>query len=138
MSIKRISEDLKVPKSTVFDWISNVDKEGLKRIYDEKRPGRPSRLTIEQKSMLKQEIMDSPRKFGIKADVWTIKTFRFHIQKNYGIEYSIPHVYRLAHRLELSLIKPRPRDYRANTEQQKKWKEGFKKSLSNTESKVTE
>lgn len=127
LSYEKIGNELKIPKVTVYDWINNVDKEGLERIHDQERPGRPSKLMVEQESMLKKEIKDSPREFGIKADVWTIKTFRFHIKKNHGVEYSNAHMYRLIQRLELSLIKPRPRDYRADKEEQKLWKKEFKK-----------
>ena len=49
-TLRDISKAIRFSKSTVYDWLERVVVGGLKRIHDNKSPGRPCRLSVKQKT----------------------------------------------------------------------------------------
>ena len=49
-SLRYISKVLGIAKSTVYGWLLCLAVEGLERVHDNKSPGRPCRLSVQQKT----------------------------------------------------------------------------------------
>ena len=49
-TLRDISKAIRFSKSTVYDWLERVVVGGLKRIHDNKSPGRPCCISVKQKT----------------------------------------------------------------------------------------
>jgi transposase len=124
-TLDEIASDLNKPKMTISDWLRNIEKHGLIRLSDKKQTGKPSRLSKEQFSELKQIVALSPQEQGIPFCLWTTKLIVYLIETKYSVTYSLWQIRRNMQKLNFSLQKPRPEHHKAN----KKLQEEFKKKL---------
>ena len=115
---------LKYPLTTIRDWLSLIQIEGLSRKSDIKQTGKPKRLTDEQIKKLKPILLKSPEDQGFAFTIWTTKLVIQLIKKLYDVSYKPLQVRRILHRLGLSCQKPRPTHKKTN----KKAQEDFKKT----------
>lgn len=123
-SITDISKSLEVPRMTISDWLRRIHKKGLDRIYDKKRPGRPSRLNKDQLNELEEIIDESPQNQDIPFTMWTTKLVRDIIETRYGIIYMPRQTRNILQKMGFSPQKPRPRHRKASIKAQ----EDFKKT----------
>ena len=119
-----IGMTLKYPLTTISDWLSLIQLEGISRKSDIKQTGRPKRLTDEQIRKLKPILLKSPEEQNFKFTMWTTKLVIQLIKKLYDVSYKPLQVRRILHRLDLSCQKPRPTHKKAS----KKAQEDFKKT----------
>lgn len=115
---------LKYPLTTISDWLSLIQLEGISRKSDIKQTGKPKRLTDEQIEKLKPILLKSPEEQNFKFTMWTTKLVIQLINKLYNVSYKPLQVRRILHRLDLSCQKPRPTHKKAS----KKAQEDFKKT----------
>lgn len=115
---------LKYPLTTISDWLSLIQLEGISRKSDIKQTGKPKRLTDEQIEKLKPILLKSPEEQDFKFTMWTTKLVIELINKLYNVSYKPLQVRRILHRLDLSCQKPRPTHKKAS----KKAQEDFKKT----------
>ncbi len=104
MSAASVAEIAGVSRSTVSDWVKTVDEKGFEALKSVKPSGRPSKLTIEQKSEIDVVLQREPSEFGYK--VWDGSTLSAYIKKTYEIELSPRQCQRLFHELGYSKIRP--------------------------------
>lgn len=121
-TIAQIADDLGKPVMTVCNWLKAFDEFGVRRRFDIKRPGRPKRLSAEQMKSLRRDLLKGPAKHGHEAAFWNTKLVQEHVRHKFGVSFVERHMGRLLHKIGFSLKKPRPRDYRANKAQQKRFK----------------
>ncbi len=111
-TIVEISKALDIPRTTVTNWIRNIEKNGLNKRYDIKNKGAACKLTKRQLKALERDLEAGPAAIGLGAGAWTIPLIRTHIKKKFGVEYHVHSVWDLVNRLGFVYIKPRPRDAR--------------------------
>ncbi|WP_332448263.1 helix-turn-helix domain-containing protein [Sphaerochaeta sp.] len=109
---------------TLTMWMKSVDEHGFESLRPKKQPGRPSRLSKEQKENIKDDITKDPSVFGY--NVWDGNTLSDHIGKSYGVTLQTRQCERLFHELGFSLI--RPQTFPAKGEQDSEAREAFKKN----------
>ena len=83
------------------------------------RPGRPSKLSIDQLRELEVILRASPREQGISANLWDGKTLSHWIRQQWGVNLGTRQCQRLFRTLGFRLRKPRPMVGHADPELQK-------------------
>ena len=124
----QIERLLGFPEQTVYDWLDTVAKRDLTALGDLPRPGQPTRLTEDQWTELTATLAASPSEAGYDEPAWTPALVRDYIGEAFNVEYSLAHMYRVMKRAGLSYQTARPRHYKADPAEQRRWRREFKKS----------
>ncbi|KYK35272.1 MAG: hypothetical protein AYK18_13200 [Theionarchaea archaeon DG-70] len=93
---------------TVQLWVHRFKKEGLRRLQEKPRPGRPLKLTEEQLSEISRALRSTPEECGMSGHLWDGKTLSAFILKEYNVQLGVRQCQRLFHRLGFRYRKPRP------------------------------
>ena len=104
MSAANVAEIAGVSRSTVSDWVKAVDEQGFEALKSVKPSGRPSKLSVKQKSEIDDVIQKEPSEFGYK--VWDGPTLSAYIKEKYDIKLGVRQCQRLFHELGYSKIRP--------------------------------
>lgn len=104
---KEISQIVRVSYPTARRYLHAYHRYGFLALYDEPKPGRPSRLGANQKSQLDVWFSDSPRACGFNQNNWTARLLRFLIIKTWGIKLSPERVRQIIKDLGYTLVRPR-------------------------------
>ena len=92
-----------ISRSTVYDWIGRVERlaeaPAAEALVDAERPGRPPKLTPDERDRLASTVEGPPTAADYHADAWTTDLVFEHVRTTYGIEYSRRHVRDLLHDL---------------------------------------
>jgi transposase len=85
-----------VPESTLYYWLDRFESAPIREAAtDDPRPGRPSKLTADQRRAVATWLQSSPRAYGYDADEWTPAVLRDRIRGRFGTDYSLGHLRRL-------------------------------------------
>ena len=125
-SLDYISQSIQIPKTTVHDWLSRLESEGLDGLLDDKRSGRPSWLSQEQKEELKKVLSESPGKQGIPFKVWTTSLVQYVIYKLFNVKYKPRNVTKIARKLGFAIKVARSKNKKASTKAQEEFKKKLK------------
>jgi len=95
-SVATLSRRYGIPASTIYYWLSRFEERSFtEALADEQRPGRPRKLDGDERSALVEDLEESPIDHGYDDEEWSPKLVRRHIERRYGVEYSLGHVRRL-------------------------------------------
>lgn len=95
-SKSRLAERHDVSWKTVDSWLARFAERPVERApYDEQRPGRPPKLTEEQRAALFRDLRKSPEAVGYDRQTWDPALVQRHVEETFGVEYSLRHVRRL-------------------------------------------
>jgi len=87
------------PRS-ISNWVKRLNRTGnIESLRSKPQPGRPSRLTKEQKNELKAVLQQIPEKHGISGEVWNGRNLSLYISRHYGIILKIRSCQRLLRQL---------------------------------------
>ncbi len=125
-SLDYISQSIQIPKTTVHDWLSRLEGNGLNGLVDIKQPGRPSWLSDEQKEELKKVLSRGPEEQDIPFKMWTTSLVQYLIYKMFNVKYKPRNVRKLVKKLGFTLKVPRSRNKKASTKAQKEFKKKLK------------
>ena len=105
---KEISDLIGITSITVCNIHRAYKKGGLAVIPDKSKPGRPSRLTQDQRNELKQVILkQAPSDVGFLTSLtWTANLIGKYIQREYGCTYSVRGITGMLARMGFSYIHP--------------------------------
>lgn len=113
---------------TVHRWIHN-DASG-RTLQTLPRSGRPTKLTNKNLSLLKKKILSVIKSANDNFNSVSTKQVAQLIKQEIGETYSLRHIERIMHKLNFSLITPRPQHLRHNQEKVDAFRDEFKKNLS--------
>jgi len=85
-------------------------------------PGRPPRLSSQQKKRLLSDLLKGPGAFGWRTEVWTTARITQLIEKEFQISYHPDHIGRMMHALGWSHQKPERRALQRNEAAIAEWK----------------
>ena len=107
MDVKKVSFALGIPVKTLYVWIAIWNKEGYEGIRGKSpSPGRPSRLSEEDKEKLKGYLKE-------EKPYWTTKEAIHLVKERFGIELKESRIREiLRDGFKMNLSKPYPNDYR--------------------------
>lgn len=115
-----IARTLGRSRGFVQRWVYVYRDHGLQAVSPKRQTGRPPTLPAVKEEPFKQRFLAEPT----EADgVCTLraKEARRILQEEFGVEYTLPGVYDLLHRLGLSCLVPRPRHRKNDPEQMQHW-----------------
>ena len=131
-SMDAIAEQLQISRTAVNETLHRFEERGSSAKDDEKRSGRPRKLSQKQLKSIRTTLISGPRK-GTNA-LWTTRMIMDLVKREYGLVYTTRHVRRLLHQLGFSIQKPRPRHYKTDIDKQAHFKKTSGKPSENTES----
>jgi len=103
-------------------WAYAYRDGGLDAIAVKPQPGRPPTLPPDQHDAFRERVLGGPRD---EDGVCTLRgrDFQRILEQEFGACYSLQGVYDLLHRMNLSVLVPRPQHRKADPEAQQRWVE---------------
>lgn len=99
-SVPDASEKLGITKVTGYNWLERWNEDGYEGLIPRFAGGRPSKLTDEEKSQLKEILKE--------RDDWTTKEIRKLIYDRFKVEYSLKQVRIILRNLGMKFSKNLP------------------------------
>lgn len=96
-SAPMIAEWFDVRVATVYSWFDRIESEADlgSAVRDRPRPGRPARLSGDDRREFLALLREPPTAAGVDAPAWTPRLARTVLRESYDVEYSLRHVRRL-------------------------------------------
>lgn len=123
----QVARTLKRSRRTVLNWLNAFNEVGIDAIQPALPPGRPSRLSEEQKASLKEDVRKHPRDLGYDFSNWEGKSVVFHVSEKFDVELGVRQAQRLLHQLGFTLQRPKYCFKKANPKQQEDFVQEFQK-----------
>lgn len=124
-----IEETFGISKKNVYEWLDRFEERSLDgALYDEPKPGRPSKLSDEQFDELEAVLDKSPEDAGYDVQAWSPQFVQHWLKTNFEVEYTQRHVRRLMDDAGLSWRTARPEHYEADPEDIAEFQDTYKKS----------
>lgn len=115
-----IMEKLDRSKNFVQRWSYAYRDGGIEALVEKQRSGRPVKLSPDQEAAFKQRMIDGPTDADSTCTLRGTDA-RGILETEFGVQYSLPGVYALMHRLGLSCLKPRPQHLKNDPEKMQQW-----------------
>jgi transposase len=119
-SAPAIAQILARSRRFVQQWIYLYRDHGLEAICPKPQPGRPSKLPVTQQEPFKERFLAGPTPADGVCSLRAKDAQRI-LQEEFGVEYTLPGVYDLLHRLGFSCLVPRPRHRKNDPAQMQQW-----------------
>lgn len=104
----QIAKILRVSEEGIRQWVINYLSGGLRAItFLKKQPGRPSKLSKNQRKRLKQWIIDGPQNAGFPGACWRSPMIQELIFQKFGVLYNVKYLSELLKNMGLSYQKAR-------------------------------
>lgn len=95
-SVPMIAEWFDLQAGTIYRWFDRLESEPLANaVRDRPKPGRPPKLSEEQRETFGEAIQDPPTEHGFDAQTWTPKVARNYLREEFGVEYTLRHTRRI-------------------------------------------
>ena len=101
ISQSQVARKFGVSRTTASRWHHALNGRGVDALRKRLAPGRPSRLSAEQRTQIVEIYAAGAHAAGFDSDRWTTARLAVAIQTRFGIRYDPDHVGRLMHRLGL-------------------------------------
>jgi transposase len=120
-SVISMAETLDVTRGSINRWLQWYEAEGIDGLRSLPRPGRESKLGVDQRHELVTLIEAGPQASGYSTGIWTGPMIGDLIHRRFGVRYHNHHVPWVLHKLGFSVQRPRKRLARADLEKQAHW-----------------
>ena len=97
------------PRQTVYRWREVLQAQGIDALRDMSKGGRPALLGAQELGRLQIALMEGPTVHGFGTPLWTLKRVRLFIEREFGVQYSQVHVWRLLGQMGFSSQRPERR-----------------------------
>lgn len=122
LTLNEVARRIACSPSSVMRWRDRWNALGENGLKVGTSPGRPTKMSKQQKGELLQLLLQGPMAFGWGTDVWTTKRIAVLIHRKFSIDYHFTHVARILHALNWSPQKPERRALERNEARVQKWK----------------
>jgi transposase len=120
---QRTSEKVGASLSSVVRWHQAYRKGGWRGLRSRPAPGRPSRLSAQEKKRLTRHLLKGPIAAGYATDVWTLPRIVRAIERLCGVRYTRAGAWFLLRRdLGWSSQKPERRAFQRDETAIERWK----------------
>lgn len=116
-----VARTLGVDRRSVRRWKAAYRQEGRRALKAIPAPGRPLKLSIEQRNELEEELLRGAQGAGFPTDLWTCPRVAKLIKRRFGITYHVDHVGRVLRSLGWSPQKPERRAKERDHEKIQRW-----------------
>lgn len=104
MSAKELSAHCGDGETTLMSWVTKVDQDGWDALRAKKQPGKPSKLSDDQVTKVKEAVMNDPNNYGFK--VWDGPALSKYIKDTFDVDLGVRACQKLFHKMGFSLIRP--------------------------------
>lgn len=111
-----------VARQTVYTWKRVLDEGGINALRTMSDAGRPGQLDAGDFKWLATALRQGAQAHGFGTDLWTLKRVGALIKRQFGIEYSDVHVWRILGGMGFSSQKPERRAIERDDEAVQTWK----------------
>lgn len=108
-SLSAVARMVGAAVSAVWNWRQAVRRRGLKGLNPKPVPGRPRKLTLQQRRRLPRILVRGARAHGYRTDLWTLPRVADIIAREFGVRYHPAHVSRMLVEAGWSCQKPERR-----------------------------
>ncbi len=122
LKLSEVARKVGCSPSSIFLWRETLRKRGEQGLKARPVPGRPARLSVQQKQGLTRILLKGPLRFGYATDLWTTRRVAQVIQKRFGVSYHPNHLWRLLRGLGWSCQKPEKRARERDEQAIERWK----------------
>jgi len=116
-----VARTLGVDRRSVRRWKAAYRKKGGGALKAIPAPGRPLKLSIEQRKKLEKDLLRGAQEAGFPTDLWTCPRVAELIEMRFGITYHVDHVGRVLRSLGWSPQKPERRAKERDHEKIQRW-----------------
>jgi transposase len=109
LSQSEIAQHLGVSRATICDWAKCLQAGGLRRLRQRPTPGRPSKITKQQRRELIRHLKRGAVAAGFRTDRWTLQRVQRQIEQLFGVVYHPNYLNRFLRKLNWTLQVPLPR-----------------------------
>ncbi len=124
--VEEVASVFEVDRSTIERWASNYKKYGIDGLKIKSRGHNPSKLSPEEKEIMKQCILNEKDSNGQQVH-WTLKRLIKEIQLVFNKEITKTPLWLTLISLNLSVKKPRPKHYKSDETKQSEFKKNSRK-----------
>lgn len=115
MPAAQLAEYANCDARTIQLWVNTVDSAGFEALRPQQKPGRPSRLTDEQKKEIEEVLSKDSSLCGYT--VWDGTTLSTYIAETYGVTLGTRACQNLFHELGFSMKRPQTYPFHGQDEQ---------------------
>ena len=105
-SLREVARQIGCHASSVMRWRNRLRMLGDEGLKVGSSPGRPPRLSSQQRKRLLSDLLKGPGAFGWRTEVWTTARIAHLIEKEFQVSYHPDHIGRMMHALGWSHQKP--------------------------------
>ena len=121
-SLREVARQIGCHASSVMRWRDRLRMLGEEGLKVGSSPGRPPRLSSQQRKRLLSDLLKGPGAFGWRTEVWTTARIAQLIEKEFQVTYHPDHIGRMMHALGWSHQKPERRALQRNEAAIADWK----------------
>ena len=116
-----IARRLNTTRQSVWRWRKDYKRRGEKAMDSMPVPGRPARLSHQQRRGLIARLVKGALAHGFATDLWTCPRIAQVIEECYGVRYHVDHIPRLLANLGFSCQRPERRAIERDEEAIRRW-----------------
>jgi transposase len=109
MKPARVAKAVGTSRASVTRWRQAYQEGGKAALAAKPHPGKPRRLSVNQRVRLGKLLLQGARKHGYSTDLWTLARVAEVIAVNFGVEYHPGHVWYVLRSMGWSCQKPEHR-----------------------------
>jgi transposase len=103
---KELEDIYETSFKSICNWVNKLNNGGVEALIDKEKPGRNSKLSIEQKLEIKELVLNkSPEDYNYNSSTWTGLLLIDWIKNKYKIEYKKAQIYNILKSLNLTFQK---------------------------------
>lgn len=107
--VREVARLIGAAPSSACRWKQGLDEGGLQALKAKPHPGRPPRLSREQKKELEQVLLKGAQAADFGTDLWTLGRVAKVIEHEFGVKYHPGHVWYILRGMGWSSQKPERR-----------------------------
>jgi transposase len=120
---RSIADVLGVHEDTVGRWLARARDGGPETLYAHPSPGRPPKLSADQKRLIPDFLWHGPEAYGFRGAFWTCIRVAQVLEEEFGVRYHKGHVSRLLKELRWTPQVPITRAVQRNEEAITHWRD---------------
>jgi transposase len=133
LSLREVARRVQASVNSVYQWREAWQQGGDAALVPKPVPGRPPKLTNQQRQRLLEVLLQGARAYGFPNELWTLKRIAAVIQVEFRIRDHPSHVWKVLRRLDWSCQVPERRAVQRDDQAIAHWKRykwpAIKKSL---------
>ena len=122
VGVRAVARKVGASPSSVSRWKEAVAEGGLQDLAAKLTPGRPPRLSVQQKQHLLELLLLGPQAHGYANQLWTLVRVAQLILTNFDVSYHPAHVWKILRACDWSAQKPERRARERDEAQIQRWR----------------